>query len=64
MFLDITWCENKKCPKRSNCKRNSDRLIGIDIPNYYPSSYAIFTPDKDGECEGYVQLNEESQVEK
>lgn len=56
--FDITFCANKNCPKRQNCKRNTDRLVTF----FYPVSMAAFAPDENGNCEHYVPMNEESEV--
>ena len=54
--FDITFCPNKDCPKRQSCERNSDRL-----KNYpYPVSMAGFAPDKNGECEYYCPIDDDT----
>ena len=56
MSYDITWCENKACPLRPRCKRNSDRID----PNYkWPLSYALFSSGKNGKCDGFWDAGNE-----
>ena len=57
--FDITFCANKDCPLRENCKRNSDRLKGYK----WPVSMALFTPDaKSGTCDVYLPVKAENEV--
>lgn len=56
MNYDITFCVNKTCPLRANCKRNTDRI-------WYPwqVSMARFKPDEKGNCEYYIPMKKEKQ---
>lgn len=57
---DITWCENKTCPLRPKCGRNS----ALIDPNWkYPLSHAIFEPGKDGTCEYFMEQENNTENE-
>ena len=45
-MVDISMCENQKCPLKLTCYRFNAK------PSSY-QSYVDFKPDKDGKCEGY-----------
>ena len=53
--MDITFCDNTKCKKRSKCRRNMELL-----KNYpYPVSVSHFSPDKRGRCGEFLPLKSE-----
>lgn len=61
MSYDITWCENKACPLRPKCGRNS----ALIDPNYkWPLSHAIFTPGEAGTCEYFMEQENTENEEK
>lgn len=51
---DITFCVDKTCKLRSNCKRNTDR---ISKDYKYPVSMAAFAPNEDGSCDYYEPIS-------
>ena len=53
--LDITFCENKTCPKKGECGRNSCHLPKINDPRYQYLSHGLWEM-KDGDCEGFFPL--------
>lgn len=53
---DITWCENKACPLRQKCGRNSAL---IDPGWKYPLSHTIFEPNKNGTCDSFFESETE-----
>ena len=61
MSYDITWCENKACPLRPKCGRNS----ALIDPNYkWPLSHALFAPGEDGTCEYFMEQENTENEEK
>ena len=47
---DITLCTNDDCPKKWNCYRY---LCVSESPR---QSYALFEPDKNGNCDFYREI--------
>lgn len=54
-MADITMCMGRDCPKKSSCYRHTAK------ENPWRQSYFMETPYKDGKCEHFMEILDESE---
>ena len=54
-MADISMCQNKECPSKETCYRFTA------VVSQYGQSYAKFSQDENGYCEGFTHNGKESE---